>query len=180
MRHPGLGRVIQHRGDRRAIRLVAVGGGQLVHAFRRQGLHRHPQRRPRLVADLRRRPAEFKKGETFSKIFKGIHDLELKYGDTGAFFRGKYWYDFELKDEHRLLYDIDDHNRKEGAKSSGAQLLDAFLYHNYSIGDLPGSVRVGKQVVSWGESTFIQNSINSINPMDVAAFRGPARRSRKA
>lgn len=82
----------------------------------------------------------FKKGETFSKIFKGIHDLELKYGDTGAFFRGKYWYDFELKDEHRLLYDIDDHNRKEGAKSSGAQLLDAFLYHNYSIGDLPGSV----------------------------------------
>ena len=114
----------------------------------------------------------FKKGETFSKIFKGIHDLELKYGDTGAFFRGKYWYDFELKDEHRLLYDIDDHNRKEGAKSSGAQLLDAFLYHNYSIGDLPGSVRVGKQVVSWGEHVH-QNSINSINPMDVAAFRRP-------
>src|SRR6218665_829690 len=50
----------------------------------------------------------FKKGETFSKIFKGIHDLELKYGDTGVFLRGKYWYDFELKDEHRLLYDIDD------------------------------------------------------------------------
>lgn len=28
----------------------------------------------------------FKKGETFSKIFKGIHDLELKYGDTGVLF----------------------------------------------------------------------------------------------
>jgi hypothetical protein len=28
-------------------------------------------------------------------------------------------------------------------------------------------------VVSWGESTFIQNSINSINPVDVAAFRRP-------
>jgi len=115
----------------------------------------------------------FKKGETFSKIFKGIHDLELKYGDTGVFIRGKYWYDFELKDEHRLFYDIDDHNRKEGAQSSGAQILDAFVYHNYSIGDMPGSVRVGKQVVSWGESTFIGNSINSINPIDVAAFRRP-------
>ena len=33
----------------------------------------------------------FKKGETFSKIFKGLHDLELKYGDTGVFIRGKYW-----------------------------------------------------------------------------------------
>ena len=115
----------------------------------------------------------FKKGETFSKIVKGIHDLELKYGDTGVFVRGKYWYDFELKDEHRLLYDIDDHNRKEAAQASGAQILDAFIYHNYSIAEQPGSVRLGKQVVSWGESTFIFNSINSINPVDVAAFRRP-------
>ncbi|WP_236179114.1 DUF1302 domain-containing protein [Pseudomonas mosselii] len=115
----------------------------------------------------------FKKGETFSKIFKGIHDLELKYGDTGVFVRGKYWYDFELKDEHREFKDISDSNRKEGAKSSGAELLDAFVYHNYSIADLPGTVRLGKQVVSWGESTFIGGGINSINPIDVSAFRRP-------
>ena len=115
----------------------------------------------------------FKKGETFSKIFKGIHDLELKYGDSGVFVRGKYWYDFELKDEQRLFKDIDDHNRKEGAQSSGAQILDAFFYHNYNLADLPGTFRAGKQVVSWGESTFIGNSINSINPIDAAAFRRP-------
>ncbi|MFG0381980.1 DUF1302 domain-containing protein [Pseudomonas sp. zbq_18] len=115
----------------------------------------------------------FKKGETFSKIFKGIHDLELKYGDTGVFVRGKYWYDFELKDESRLFKDIDDHNRKEAAQSSGAEILDAFVYHNYDLADQPGTVRLGKQVVSWGESTFIQNSINSINPIDAAAFRRP-------
>ncbi|SDH55083.1 Protein of unknown function [Pseudomonas benzenivorans] len=115
----------------------------------------------------------FKKGETFSKIFKGLHDLELKYGESGLFVRGKYWYDFELKDESRLFKDIDDHNRKEGAQSSGAELLDAFVYHNYVIGELPGTVRLGKQVVSWGESTFIQGGINSINPVDVSAFRRP-------
>lgn len=115
----------------------------------------------------------FKKGETFSKIFKGIHDLELKYGDTGVFVRGKYWYDFELKDESRLFKDIDDSNRKQAAQASGAEILDAFVYHNYAIADMPGSVRLGKQVVSWGESTFIQNSINAVNPIDVAAFRRP-------
>ncbi|MBJ2244545.1 MULTISPECIES: DUF1302 domain-containing protein [Pseudomonas] len=115
----------------------------------------------------------FKRGETFSKIFKGIHDLELKYGDTGVFVRGKYWYDFELKDESRPFKDISDNNRKEGAKSSGGQILDAFIYHNYSIADAPGSVRFGKQVVSWGESTFIGGGINSINPIDVSAFRRP-------
>ncbi|TFF10015.1 DUF1302 domain-containing protein [Pseudomonas sp. BCA14] len=115
----------------------------------------------------------FKRGETFSKIFKGIHDLELKYGDTGVFVRGKYWYDFELKDESRPFKDISDNNRKEGAKSSGGQILDAFIYHNYTIADLPGNVRFGKQVVSWGESTFIGGGINSINPIDVSAFRRP-------
>ncbi|SFH78283.1 MULTISPECIES: DUF1302 domain-containing protein [unclassified Pseudomonas] len=115
----------------------------------------------------------FKRGETFSKIFKGIHDLELKYGDTGVFVRGKYWYDFELKDESREFKDISDNNRKEGAKSSGGQILDAFIYHNYNIADLPGNVRFGKQVVSWGESTFIGGGINSINPIDVSAFRRP-------
>ncbi|MNO81387.1 hypothetical protein D3C76_726260 [compost metagenome] len=115
----------------------------------------------------------FKSGETFSKIFKGIHDLELKYGDTGIFVRGKYWYDFELKDESRPFKDISDDNRKEGAKSAGGQILDAFVYHNYAIADQPGSVRLGKQVVSWGESTFIGGGINSINPIDVSAFRRP-------
>ncbi|MFP0198472.1 MULTISPECIES: DUF1302 domain-containing protein [Pseudomonas] len=117
--------------------------------------------------------ANFKSGETFSKIFKGIHDLELKYGDTGVFVRGKYWYDFELKDESRQFKDISDSNRKEGAKSAGGQILDAFVYHNYAIADQPGSVRLGKQVVSWGESTFIGSGINSINPIDVSAFRRP-------
>ena len=115
----------------------------------------------------------FKKGETFSKIFKGVHDLELKYGDSGAFVRGKYWYDAELMDESRPFYDIDDQGRDRAAKSSGAMLLDSFVYHNYSLADLAGNVRLGKQVVSWGESTFIGNSINSINPIDVAALRRP-------
>lgn len=115
----------------------------------------------------------FKQGETFSKIFKGVHDLELKYGDSGAFVRGKYWYDFELMDESRPFYDIDDHGRQRAAKSSGAMFLDSFVYHNYTLDDLQGNVRLGKQVVSWGESTFIGNSINSINPIDAAALRRP-------
>jgi len=115
----------------------------------------------------------FKAGQTFSKIFKGIHDLELKYGDTGVFVRGKYWYDFKLQDEDLDFKNVSNSNRKEGAKSSGGQILDAFVYHNYSIADQPGNVRFGKQVVSWGESTFIGGGINSINPIDVSAFRRP-------
>ena len=115
----------------------------------------------------------FQRGKTFSQIFKGLHDLELRYKDSGVFLRGKYWYDAELHDNSRPHKDISNKGRKEGAKTRGAELLDAFVYHNYSILDQPGTVRLGKQVVSWGESTFIMNSINSINPIDVSAFRRP-------
>src|SRR3546814_18136722 len=101
--------------------------------------HSFPSRRSSDLGDDWR--LNFKKGETCSKIFKGLHDLELKYGDTGVFVRGKYWYDFELKDESRPFKDISDSNRKEGAQSSGGKILEAFIYHNYAIGDQPGSVR---------------------------------------
>lgn len=120
----------------------------------------------------------FKKGDSFSKIFKGLHDLELRYKDSGLFVRGKYWYDFKLHDQSLRHPDpdkrrISNKGRKEGAKTRGAEILDAFVFHNYMIGDQPGTVRLGKQVVSWGESTFIMNSINSVNPIDVSAFRRP-------
>ena len=115
----------------------------------------------------------YKKGDVFSKIFKGSHDLELRYGNSGAFVRGNYWYDFETKDGSQRFYDISDSGRHPLQKGSGVQLLDAFVYHNYSIGNNPGNVRLGRQVVSWGEGVFIQNGINSINPVDASAFRRP-------
>ena len=115
----------------------------------------------------------YDKGDVFSKIFKGSHDLELRYGDSGAFIRGNYWYDFETKDGHQDFYDISDSGRHPLQKGSGIQLLDAFVYHNYSIGNNPGNVRLGRQVVSWGEGVFIQNGINAINPIDASAFRRP-------
>ena len=179
---PSISRSGKSRGSSiRRFPSVPVGpyAGRIQISFQRFQL-------PRRCAASRHSPAvddnrlNFKKGETFSKIFKGVHDLELKYGDSGVFVRGKYWYDFELKDEHRPFYDIDDSGRDDLAKSSGAEFLDAFVYHNYNIGDLPGNVRLGKQVVSWGESTFIGNrstaSTRSTSPPCVV--RVP--RSRKA
>ncbi|WP_373187538.1 DUF1302 domain-containing protein [Halopseudomonas sp.] len=115
----------------------------------------------------------YESGDFFSKIFRGVHDLQFTYGDSGAFLRGKYWYDAEIKDGSQRFYDVEDDGRPPLVKGAGAALLDAFVYHNYTIGENPGNVRLGRQVVSWGESTFIQNSINSINPVDVAAFRRP-------
>lgn len=115
----------------------------------------------------------FHAGEAFSRLFEGRHELELKYGDTGVFLSGKYWYDFELQDDSRRFKSISDSGRQAGAQSSGYELLDAYIYHRYAVGGLPGNVRLGKQVVNWGESTFIGNGIDSINPTDATALRRP-------
>ncbi len=39
------------------------------------------------------------------------------------------------------------------------------------VGDRFLNWRLGRQVVSWGESTFIQGGINVINPVDVSRLR---------
>ncbi|MGK9704747.1 DUF1302 family protein, partial [Salmonella enterica subsp. enterica] len=38
---------------------------------------------------------------------------------------------------------------------------------------MPLDLRLGKQVVSWGESTFILSPIAGLNTVDVSAFRRP-------
>ena len=74
----------------------------------------------------------------------------------------------------RHLLDI---GAKDGAKPGAPGQREAVIGAEAEIApalaDQPGSVRLGKQVVSWGESTFIQNGINSVNPVDVSAFRRP-------
>lgn len=125
----------------------------------------------------------FKKGDTYSKIVKGNSELFLNYnvdGDmltrVGGLVRGRYWYDFELKDENRAVDPVGQRrelNDKAKANASGGELLDAYVFSDWYFGDVPVSLRYGKQVVSWGESTFIQGGINTINPVDVPAFRAP-------
>jgi len=125
----------------------------------------------------------FDKGDTYSKIIKGNSELFLNYdldGDmltrVGALVRGRYWYDFELKDEKRAVDYVGNRrslNSEADANASGGELLDAYIFSDWYLGDVPLSVRYGKQVLSWGESTFIQGGINTINPVDVPAFRAP-------
>jgi len=109
----------------------------------------------------------YKNGDAFSQIFKGSHDLQVNYENFGAFIRGKYWYDAALENDDNLN---DDGNHKL-AKFSGATILDAFVYGTFEMADMPLDVRLGKQVVSWGESTFIGGGLNAINPYDASAFR---------
>ena len=92
-------------------------------------------------------------------------ELAIDFDNFGAFARGNYFYDFTLTDLDNL---------PEGAKQQAAdrgRLLDAYIYGDFELGDRLLSMRLGRQVVSWGESTFLAGGINSINPVDVTALR---------
>ena len=139
--------------------------------------------------------ANFSKGDAFSQVFKGSHDLQVSYQNFGGFVRGKYWYDSALAD-NQVDYghsasstvgdpanplsmtmagnsQLDDSGFNDNAKFSGAQLMDAYVYAEFDVLGAPLDVRLGRQVVSWGESTFILGGINAINPVDVNSFTRP-------
>ena len=105
--------------------------------------------------------------ELVSTTLKATHDLELKYHNFGAFVRGSYFYDPAIRHKDSLNRDARD------VLGSDAEILDAYVRGTFKIGDRNLNLRLGKQVVSWGESTFIQNGINVLNPVNVSRLRAP-------
>jgi hypothetical protein len=108
---------------------------------------------------------KYDEGDAFSNAIKITSELSLKWGTWGAFTRATYFYDFENANRD----DLTDIAREKVGKDF--RLLDAFIYHDFTVGGHKGSFRVGRQAVSWGESTFIQNGINVVNPIDVSKLR---------
>ncbi|MDE2371505.1 MAG: DUF1302 domain-containing protein [Burkholderiales bacterium] len=54
-----------------------------------------------------------------------------------------------------------------------ARLLDFWVSKSFQVGDQQGRVRVGNQVISWGESLFLPGGINSTNAMDIMRLSQP-------
>jgi len=122
------------------------------------------------------------KGDVFSTQLKLITEVELKKGSMGAFVRGKAWYDYTLNNQdarfgnqtngYRGGEPLSDEGNERLNRFSGTYLLDAYVYDTFTVADNPLQLRVGNQVVNWGESLFIQG-VNQINPIDVPSFRKP-------
>jgi len=118
----------------------------------------------------------YQKDDVFSQAFEGRNDLQVTYENFGAIVSAKYWYDATLENDDAL----DDSTYDDLAKFSGARLMDAYVFAEFDILDMPVDVRIGKQVVSWGDSTFIPGGINSINPYDLSAFSRPGAKLKDA
>ncbi len=114
-----------------------------------------------------------------SNVVRVVPELELNHeSGFGLFARARAFYDFENEDNEREKIPLTDDALE--LVGSDIELLDAYVYGQFDAGNAPVEVRVGDQVVSWGESTFIQNGINVINPIRVANIRTPGAEVREA
>ncbi|SIS84198.1 Protein of unknown function [Thalassolituus maritimus] len=113
----------------------------------------------------------YDQGDIYTNVFKWSGDLEMSYRNYGGFFRARAYYDHAIMDQDTEFKQLNEET--ENAAGRGAELLDAFVWADYDINYVPVTFRLGRQVLSWGESTFIQGGINSVNPVDASAFRKP-------
>ncbi len=114
----------------------------------------------------------FDRGDLTSGVVKMTNDIQANWQNYTLFARVSSFYDAVL--DNSSSYErsgITDGARVDAARD--IDLLDFYVSGNFDIGDLPLNVRLGKQVVSWGEATFMLNGINSWSPVDVNAFRRP-------
>src|SRR3954468_11987696 len=114
--------------------------------------------------------------DMFSRAFKALTELSVNYRGVGAFVRASGLYDDAADETDRTP--LNDSSRK--LVRSYGRLLDAFVYTKFPLGNMNAELRLGRQAVSWGESTFIQNGINVINHFDVSALRVPGSELKEA
>lgn len=130
----------------------------------------------------------WKKGSTYSEVVRAVVELEMNYKDYGAFVRGRTFYDHRIVNgdgvtDHAAYYPQPSNgNNYEPYQSAGTggDILDAFVWGDWWIGERPLNVRLGKQVISWGEGLFFANGINTINPIDVNALLAPGSELKEA
>ncbi|MFN4354000.1 DUF1302 family protein [Parvibaculum sp.] len=113
----------------------------------------------------------FNRGDLIGNTYKMTNDLQAKWQNYTFFTRVNSYYDAVLNSSSS--YDRSPLVDGKADAARDIRLLDLYVSGDYDVGGLPLNVRLGKQVISWGESTFLLNGVNSANPIDVNAFRRP-------
>ena len=114
----------------------------------------------------------YDKGSLISNMARATGQLTLRWGHFGAHFRGYAFYDYENEQHERERTAL----TREGLEQvgSGAEMLDAYLSARFEVANIPVHLRLGDQVVNWGESRFfIGNGVDVSNPINIPLFQQP-------
>jgi hypothetical protein len=113
----------------------------------------------------------YNKGDYFTTYLKGTHELLLTRPADGLKFMGRFnWLkDFKADDTRTTPLTSD----AEKQIVDNINLLDLWVSKDFRLGNQAGRVKVGNQVVSWGESLFALGGINATNSVDLVRLSNP-------
>lgn len=119
----------------------------------------------------------YNKGDFFTTYVKGTHELLLKMPDGWKFLgRGTWLYDFKATDTRRT--DLESDAKDQLARD--VRLLDLWVSKDLEIGGKNARLRVGNQVLNWGESFFFAGGINATNALDYQKLLIPGTQLKEA
>lgn len=116
--------------------------------------------------------------DLYENFVKAVMELDLRYGSWSAFARADGRYDFQVM--HVKPRRGPHNTATKGILGHDARLLDYYIQKDSELFDMGLTVRFGEQVINWGESTFITNGMNIINPVDVSKLRSAGAQLREA
>jgi len=121
----------------------------------------------------------YDRGDLVSSIFRVSNDLDVNYKNFGAFVRVSSFYDHAIQNKD---FDPLTANQKVIRSRLGHdyEIYDAYVRGKFNVVGKNVGVRLGKQVISLGESTFIPNGLNALNPVDVGKLRTPGAEIKEA
>ncbi|MBN3786961.1 DUF1302 domain-containing protein [Burkholderia sp. Ac-20353] len=120
----------------------------------------------------------YRKGQPFSTYISATSELLLKMPSEGLKFmvRGTGMYDFLAGNTARTPLS----STAAAQVVYNAQLLDLWGEKDFTIAGRNAHVRLGNQVINWGESMFAQNGINSTNSIDTQKLLIPGTQLKQA
>jgi len=125
----------------------------------------------------------FKRGSIVNNRISAIGEMNISKDGTGVMLRGSTFYDFayNTSNDNNSPDTINkfgpvDHFSSQAKDRSGSRtrLLDAYAYTGGAVGDSSFyDLRVGNQVVAWGESLFISGISAVQGPVDATKANVP-------
>lgn len=103
-------------------------------------------------------------------------DLTLAWQQFGAYVHGFALYDYENEQVARARTPLSDAAKDIIGKDAG--LLEYYVSMSAAPGGTPLIVRLGDQVLNWGQSSFIRDGIDIINPVDLSTLDQPVTSAR--
>ena len=112
--------------------------------------------------------ASYDRGDIVTNRLDWYSELNLDYqGRFGARLSGAAWYNFEFNDRVQTGPGLEDRSSYTDRKFSShtkrfhegpsGELLDAYVYSNFTLGDMVGDIKVGRQTNLWGEAMILSS-----------------------